>query len=54
MYTNLYFIAVPTESSTTGDSSQQDGGDVGASFIQRLPEGVSQQCKSGVLRFCIT
>jgi len=33
------------DSNTTGGSSQQDKGDVGSSFIQHLPEGVSQQCK---------
>ena len=34
-----------TESTTTGDSSQQDGGDIGPSFIEHLPESVSQLCK---------
>ena len=43
-YYGLLFVCL-IESSTTGDSSQQDGGDVGPSFIERLPEGVSQQCK---------
>ncbi|XP_065903832.1 uncharacterized protein [Dysidea avara] len=43
---NTFRENVPTESSTTGDSSQQDGGDIGPSFIEHLPEGVSQQCRT--------
>jgi len=36
---------VTTESSTTGDGPQQDGGDIGSSVIEHLPAGVSAQCK---------
>jgi len=54
-YSQAHFTLVPTESSTTGDSCQQDGGDIGSSFIDRLPDGVTQQCKlCGMLLVCLS
>ena len=41
-----YTSAVVTSECSTTAVLQQDGGDVGASVIDHLPNGVSAQCKS--------